>query len=221
MTSLLCQDGVVTSFWRDHYVASTVYIWAWIPGRLMDCWFTFHDDVIKWKHFSRNWPFVWGIHRSSVNCPHKGQWRGAFKFSLICNWINGWVNNRQAGDLRRYRAHYDVIGMPFTDHNRVDASIIRRWKQYLVSTHQRPEKLNATTNIFLFLFFFVSFWFKQSATSIYNQAHPNTLHWGVTGDRRADLGKKTCQWVDCVNALPWMHCRGCAAWMHCLDVMMT
>ena len=22
--------------------------------------------------------------------------------------VNGWVNNREAGDLRRYRAHYDV-----------------------------------------------------------------------------------------------------------------
>ena len=29
-------------------------------------------------------------------------------FSLICVWINGWVNNREAGDLRRYRAHDDV-----------------------------------------------------------------------------------------------------------------
>ena len=26
-------------------------------------------------------------------------------------WINGWVNNREAGDLRRHRAHYDVILM--------------------------------------------------------------------------------------------------------------
>ena len=43
--------------------------------------------------------------------PHKGQWRGAWMFSLICVWINGWVNNREAGDLRRYRAHYDVIVM--------------------------------------------------------------------------------------------------------------
>ena len=43
--------------------------------------------------------------------PHKGQWRGALMFSLICVWINGWVNNRQAGDLRRYRVHYDVIVM--------------------------------------------------------------------------------------------------------------
>ena len=32
-------------------------------------------------------------------------------FSLMCVWINGWVNTRQAGDLRRYRGHYDVIIM--------------------------------------------------------------------------------------------------------------
>ena len=70
-----------------------------------------HDDVIKWKHFPRYWPFVRGIHRSPVNSPHKGQWRGAFMFSLICVWINDWVNNREAGDLRCYRAHYDVIVM--------------------------------------------------------------------------------------------------------------
>ena len=67
-----------------------------------------HDDVIKWKLFPRYWPFVRGIHRSPVNSPHKGQWRGALMFSLICVWINGWVNNREAGDLRRYLAHYDV-----------------------------------------------------------------------------------------------------------------
>ena len=70
-----------------------------------------HDDVIKWKHFPRCWPFVRGIHRSSVNSPHKGQWRGALIFSLICVWIDGWVKNREAGDLRRYRAHYDVSVM--------------------------------------------------------------------------------------------------------------
>ena len=73
--------------------------------------FLVHDDVIKWKHFPRYWPFVRGIHRSPVNSPHKGQWRGALMFTLICARINGWVNNRKAGDLRRYRAHYDVIVM--------------------------------------------------------------------------------------------------------------
>ena len=70
-----------------------------------------HDDIIKWKHFPRYWPFVRGIHRSPVNSPHKGQWRGALMFSFICAWINRWVNNREAGDLRRYRAHYIVIVM--------------------------------------------------------------------------------------------------------------
>ena len=46
--------------------------------------FSTHDDVIKWKHIPRYWPFVWGIHRSPVNSPHKGQYRGALMFSLIC-----------------------------------------------------------------------------------------------------------------------------------------
>ena len=72
---------------------------------------TFHDDVIKWKRFPYYWPFVRGIHRSPVNSPHKGQWREALIFSLICAWINGWVNNRESGDLRRHRAHYDVTVM--------------------------------------------------------------------------------------------------------------
>ena len=42
-----------------------------------------HDDVIQLKHFPRYWPFVREIHRSPVNFPHKGQWRGALMFSLI------------------------------------------------------------------------------------------------------------------------------------------
>ena len=70
-----------------------------------------HDDVIKWKHFPRNWPFVREIHRSPVNFPHKGQWRGALMFSLNYAWINDWVNNREAGDLRRQHGHYVVIVM--------------------------------------------------------------------------------------------------------------
>ena len=78
------------------------------------CWSL---DILasRWRHqmetFPRNWPFVRGIHRSPVNSPHKGQWRGALMFSLICVWINDWVDNREAGDLRRYCAHYDVIVM--------------------------------------------------------------------------------------------------------------
>ena len=50
-------------------------------------------------------------HLSSVISPHKGQWRGALIFLWFAPWINGWVSNREAGDLRRHRAHYDVIVM--------------------------------------------------------------------------------------------------------------
>ena len=50
------------------------------------------------------------------NFPHNGQWRGALMFSLICAWINDWVNNREAGDLRRQHGHYDVIVM-FNPHH--------------------------------------------------------------------------------------------------------
>ena len=35
----------------------------------------------------------------------------SFDFSLICVWINDWVNNREAGDLWCYHAHYGVIVM--------------------------------------------------------------------------------------------------------------
>ena len=44
-------------------------------------------------------PFVRGIHRSPVVSTHKGQWRGALMFSLICAWTNDWANNEDAGDL--------------------------------------------------------------------------------------------------------------------------
>ena len=80
----------------------------------VSCSGAIHDDVIKCKHFPRYWPFVRVIHWSPMNSPHKGQWRGALMFSLIWAWINGWVNNREAGDLRRHRAHYDVIVMLFS-----------------------------------------------------------------------------------------------------------
>ena len=54
-----------------------------------------------------------GNHRSPMKSPHKGQWRGALMFSLICAWMNGWVNIREAGDRYRYRAHYDITVMDY------------------------------------------------------------------------------------------------------------
>ena len=49
-----------------------------------------------------------GIHRWPVSFPYKGQWRRALVFFLICAWINSWVKNHEADDLRCHRAHYDV-----------------------------------------------------------------------------------------------------------------
>ena len=78
-------------------------LWYWQPFK----------QPTQWRHqmetFPRYWPFVWVIHWSLVNSSHKGQWCGALMFSLICAWTNGQVNNRDAGDLRRHWAHYDVI----------------------------------------------------------------------------------------------------------------
>ena len=91
--------------YRDHFIFSGHWMDGRSHGRIC------HDDVIKWKHFPRYWPFVRGIHRSPVNSSHKGQWRGGLMFTLICVWINSCVNNREAGDLRRYCAHYGVTVM--------------------------------------------------------------------------------------------------------------
>ena len=85
-----------------------------------------HDDVIKWKHFPpRYWPYVREIHWSPMNSLHKGQWRGALILSLICAWINGSVNNRDAGDLRRQCAYYDVIVMTnYTTKSRLGSDLV-------------------------------------------------------------------------------------------------
>ena len=105
-----------------------------------------HDDVIKWKHFPRYRPFLRGIHRWPVNSPLKSQWRGALMFSLICVWTNGWENNRDAGDWRRHRTHYDVI---VTGRNRVRS---------VSSTRHSPDPFHYTNLIkqVAYWFFFKS-----------------------------------------------------------------
>ena len=99
LSSLVSPQVVVTILRHsDDEVGMSILLSAVFYENMFWLAFCKHDDVIKWKHFPRNWPFVRGIHRSPVNSPHKGQWRGALMFSLICVWINDWVNNREAGD---------------------------------------------------------------------------------------------------------------------------
>ena len=89
-------------------------------------WFTVNSFVycmlsfIK-KHLQRSCTTCWRHPMATFsallaicagNSPHKGQWRGALVFSLICTWIKGcWENNHEAGDLKRHRTHYDVTVM--------------------------------------------------------------------------------------------------------------
>ena len=104
------------------------------------------QSEIKWKHFPRYWPLVRGILRSPVNSPHKGLWRGALMFALIYSW----VSNREAGDLRRHRAHYDVTVMqnwcrhhiaPYFIFNRLERKAF--WGWFITVKSQRPENFSA------------------------------------------------------------------------------
>ena len=106
-----------THFSCSTFAPSTLSIW-------MSCnkLNAVYEPFTWWCHqmetFSALLAICAGILRSSVNSPRKGQWRGALMFSLICAWINGWVNNGEAGDLRhlrRHRAHFDVTVMREAD----------------------------------------------------------------------------------------------------------
>ena len=139
------------------------------PGCPQPCIDLVYDDVTKWKHFPLHWPFVRGINRWSVNSPHKGQWRGALIFSLICVWTNGWTNHRDVGNLRRHRAYNDVIVM----------SLIMTLLQCLSTapqalTHWGRDKIAASfaDDIFICIFFNENF-------RISNKISLKYVPWGI------------------------------------------
>ena len=116
------------------------------------------DDVIKWEHFPCCWPFVRGIHRFPMNSPHKGQWHGALMFSLTCARMNDWVNNGKTGDLRRHRAHDDVIVTWITPSNLPHLLSDLHWTPTHVNelvTHAAPFRYQIT-NFYLKIFGFSS-----------------------------------------------------------------
>ena len=108
-----------------------------------------------WRHqmesFPRCWSFVRGIHRSSVNSPLKSQWRGSLMFSLIRAWTNGWANHCDAGDLRRYRPHYDVTLMSFDSTMTVVVTtftgFLQDWWNYFHHLGLASAKFNTRQNI--------------------------------------------------------------------------
>ena len=92
------------------------YMTSWVPSIVTPA----KNTKSWWRHqmetFSALLVLCAGNSPVPVNSPHKGQWRGSLMFSLICARINDWVNNREAGDLRRHRGHYDVIVMVICPH---------------------------------------------------------------------------------------------------------
>ena len=81
------------------------------------CSYSYHLINTWWRHqmetFFALLALCVGNSPVPVNSPHKGQWRGALLFSSISACINAWVNNREAGDLRRHGGHYDAIAMNY------------------------------------------------------------------------------------------------------------
>ena len=83
------------------------------------------DYVIKWKHFPRYWPFVWGTHRSLVNSPYEGQmmclnrrpnkqsrrrWFGTPPRSLWC-YRNGITNDEMWWNIYTSVECYSVLAV--------------------------------------------------------------------------------------------------------------
>ena len=111
-----------------------------------------HDDVIKWKRFPRYWPLC-GEFPGHRWIPSQRPVTQSFDVSFICAWIDGWVNNRNAGDLRRHCAHHDITVMNVTL-ERIGFSVITLWLPYnylsIIGTRlfvQQLEAANKRENI--------------------------------------------------------------------------
>ena len=102
---------------------NTLNYWLFAPQNIC-----IHNgqNMIWWRHgidaYRTTVPLSWWRHQMEtfsallaiygpVKSPHKGPWRRALMFSFICVWINGWVNNRKAGDLSPLWRHRNVKGI--------------------------------------------------------------------------------------------------------------
>ena len=103
---VICSLTTITKVARSSYTGDAVFDRIRLSPILSP------GVISRWRHqmetFSALLAICAGNSPVPVKSPHKGQWRGALMFSLTCARINDWVNNREAGDLRRHRGHYDV-----------------------------------------------------------------------------------------------------------------
>ena len=171
----------------------------------------FHDDVIKWKHFPRDLPFVRGIYRSPVDSSRKGQWRAALMFLLICAGTNGGANNRDVGDFRRHRTHYDVIVMyPYhTGLCQNTGLIIRSVPVPVEWWRHQMEAFSASLAICAG---------KSPVTGEFPAQRPVTRSVDVFFDMRPNirLNKQLwCWWFETSSRPLWRYCNGATAVTNC------
>ena len=114
-------SGAIPHILKTHQWSTLYNVGKYIP----------HDDVINWKN-SALLTICAGNSRVTGEFPLKGEWRGALMFSLICTWINSWVNNGEAGDLRRHRARYDVIAMVYANTPGEKRQYDQHWESLLM-----------------------------------------------------------------------------------------
>ena len=110
-------EDVVQNVWnyysQNHHSHDPFKIPRLFPDFSQHFLFFLTHNKILWQF--PDFCLVWNFPDFSLTAGHpaltcKGRWRGALMYSMIA-WINAWINNRKAGDLRRNRAHYDVIVM--------------------------------------------------------------------------------------------------------------
>ena len=99
--------------------------WLLCSVCLLTIWAGTHDDIINWKHFPCYWPFVWGIHRSSVTRSFDVFFDLRLDHAL--SKPSSPVNNREADDLRRHGVHYDITVV--VSHLFGDAYQWRTWRR--------------------------------------------------------------------------------------------
>ena len=166
-----------------------------------------------------------GIHQSPVNSPHKGQWRGALMFSLICSWINAWVSNREAGDLRRHRAHYDVIVMICSSRDSSQDMITQEAKnvlRYIIHILPTTVRNNSWRNMEIFSALLALCEGNPSVTGGFPSQRPVTGSFDVFFDLRLNkrLSKKSrSQWLEPPSRSLWRQCN--VLYLLCLLMVST
>ena len=130
--------------WCIYYIPIT-----WMQHLQINLVFLYHQLAavmyLTWSHLCSQYSPTWWRHQMETfsallaicagNSPVTGeiptQRPVTRRFDIFLTWINSWVNNREAGNLRRHRAHYDVTVMKLLTQSAPTVPV----KKWLVAYH--------------------------------------------------------------------------------------